>query len=88
MLPSRRELDFYKIAFFKLDGKRLQQIIQKSMDFEVETRETSMQKRFEQISFFLHRFFIDFSSILEGFGDPNGGQDGPKIGKLGIKKAT
>ena len=26
---------------------------------------------------------IDFGSILAGFGVPNGGQDGPQIGKLG-----
>ena len=88
MLPSRRELDFYKIAFFKLDGKRLQKIIRKSMDFEVETRDKSMNKCFEKISFFLHRFFIDFSAILGGLGAPSGSQDGPKVGELGLTKAT
>ena len=33
-------------------------------------------------------FGIDLESILEVFGIPNGGQDGPKMGKLGVKKAT
>ena len=33
-------------------------------------------------------FFVNFGTILEGFGIPNGGQDGPKMGKIGIKKAT
>ena len=44
VLPSRQELDFYKIAFFELDGKKLPKIVEKSMDFEVENPEKSMQK--------------------------------------------
>ena len=62
-------------------------LIQKSMDFEVENRGNRRQTRIEKSSFFPHGFFINFGSILEGFGAPNGGQDGPKLGKLGIKKA-
>ena len=58
------------------------------MDFEVQNRGKSMQKRIEQTSIFPHCFFLDFGPILEGFGAPNGGQDGPKLGKLGITKAT
>ena len=58
------------------------------MDFEVENREKSMQKRIEKNKLYQHGFFIDFSSILEGFGAPNEGQDGTEIGKLGAKKAT
>ena len=38
--------------------------------------------------FFLYGFFINFGIILEGFGLPNGGQDGPKMGKLVVKKTT
>ena len=53
MLPSRRELNFQKIA-----------------------------------PRFLTSIFHGFGVHLEGFGAPNGGQDGPKMGKIGIKKAT
>ena len=38
--------------------------------------------------FISYGFFVNFGTILEGFGLPNGGQDGPKMGKLGVKKAT
>ena len=61
--------------------------MQKSMDFEVENREKSIKKRIEKSMFFPHRFFIDLEFILGGFGAPNGGQDGSKIGKLVNKKA-
>ena len=58
------------------------------MDFEVENWEKSEENGVRNTTFFPHGFFINFSSILEGFGGLNGGQDGPKMGKLGIKKAT
>ena len=46
------------------------------------------KKGVRNTTFFPHGFFINFGSILEGFGRPNGGQDGPRMGKLGVKKAT
>ena len=58
------------------------------MDFEVENCEKSEEKGVRITKFFPHGFSINFGSILEGFGVPNGGQDGPKMGKLGIKRAT
>ena len=58
------------------------------MDFEVENQGKSMQKRIRQVIFSnIDLPFLDFGPILEGFGAPNGGQDGPKLGKLGITKA-
>ena len=54
VLPSRRELDFYIIALFESDAKSFQKIIQKSMDFEFENGETSMQKRVKKASIFSH----------------------------------
>ena len=35
VLPSRRELNFYKIEFFELDAKRHRKQIKKGMDFDV-----------------------------------------------------
>lgn len=57
------------------------------MDFEVENQGKSMKQRFKKTLFFPHGFFIDFSSSLGGFGVPNGSQDGPEMGKLGLTKA-
>jgi len=39
------------------------------MDFEVENREKSMQKRFKKKELFSHRFFVDFGFVLEGLGE-------------------
>ena len=36
MLPSRRELNFYKIVFSIHDDQKHAKIVQKSIDFEVE----------------------------------------------------
>ena len=58
------------------------------MDFEVENSEKSEENGVRNTTCFPHGFFDNFGSILERFGPPNGGQDGPKMGKLGIKKAT
>ena len=60
----------------------------KSMDFEFENGEKSMQERSKKTCFFSYGFFVNFGTILEGFGLSNGGQDGSKMGKLGVKKAT
>ena len=60
----------------------------KSMDFEFENGGQLMQKRSKKLCFISYGFFVNFGTILEGFGIPNGGQDGPKMGKLGVKKAT
>ena len=59
----------------------------KSMDFEFENGE-KLKKTLEKNMFYFIWFFVNFGTILEGFGLPNGGQDGPKMGKLGVKKAT
>jgi len=67
VLPSRRELDFHKIALFEFNGKSFQKINEKPMDFEVENRGNSMKKRLKKRSIFSHRFFIDFSLILASF---------------------
>jgi len=58
------------------------------MDFEVENRGKSMQKRIAKTSFFQHRFFIDFSSILASIWEGLGEVWGPKMRKLGVKEAT
>ena len=47
-----------------------------------------MHERIEKTSFFQHRFFIDFSSILASIWEGLGEVWGPKMGKLGVKKAT
>ena len=71
VLPSRRELDFYIIALFESDAKSFQKIIKKSVDFELENREKSMQKRdkIASIFFIFYRFFDDLGFILEGLGE-------------------
>ena len=69
-LPPARELDFYKIAFFELDGKRLQKLIQKSMDFEVENQKNRCNDALKKQSF----FNMDFSSILTPFWEGSGSQ--------------
>ena len=43
-------------------------LVQKTMDFEVENSEKSIKKCIKNITIFLHGFFIDFGSILEGLG--------------------
>ena len=58
------------------------------MGFEIENWEKSKAQGIRNTTFFPHGFFINFDAILEGFGVPNGGQDGPKMGELGVKKAT
>ena len=58
------------------------------MDFEVENQGNSIKKWFQKAIIFQLPFLMNLGSILEGFGAPNGGQDGPKMGKLGVKKAT
>ena len=58
------------------------------MNFQVGNRRKSMQKRIAKTSFFQHRFFIDFSSILASIWEGLGEVWGPKMGKLGIKQAT
>ena len=63
MLPSRRELNFYKFVFSIHDDQKHAKIIQKSIDFEVENREKSMKKTLKKTSF----VFIDFSSIFHRF---------------------
>ena len=63
-------------------------LLQKTIDFQVENREKSMKQCVEKSMFFPHRFFIDLEFILGGFGAPNGGQDGAKMGKLGVQKAN
>ena len=62
--------------------------MRKSMDFEFENGEKLTQKRSKKICFISYGFFVNFGTILEGFGIPSGGQDGPKMGKLGVKKTT
>ena len=58
------------------------------MDFEFENGE-KLKKTLEKNMFYFNMVFSSiFGTILEGFGIPNGGQDGPKMGKLGVKKAT
>ena len=57
------------------------------MEFEVENRGNSIRKLFQKAIIFQLPFLMDLGSILEGFGAPNGGQDGPKMGKLGFKKS-
>ena len=64
VLPSRRELDFYKIAFFELDGKNIKKIIKRSMDFQVEISENSFKIALKTLSFLEDAF----SGILSGFG--------------------
>ena len=63
VLPSKRELDFYKIAFFELDGKRLQKLIQKSMDFDIENQKNRCNDALKKQAF----FNMDFSSIFRRF---------------------
>ena len=65
MLPSRRELNFCKIAFFKLYAETPQKSSKKAMDFEVKiekNREKNVSKKY---------VFFDcvFLSILGGFGE-------------------
>ena len=43
-------------------------LIQKTMDLEVLNSEKSIKKCIKNIMIFLHGFFIDFGSILEGLG--------------------
>ena len=73
VLPSRRELDFYKIAFFEFDGKNIKKIIKKSMDFQVEISENSFKNCFENSFIFGGRFFWDFERIWDGFWEGLGG---------------
>ena len=56
------------------------------MHFEVQNRGKSKENGVRNMTFFPHGFLINFGSILEGFGAPNGSQDALKIGNLGIKK--
>jgi len=63
-------------------------LLQKSMDFEVENRGQSIKKRFKNACCFSHGFFIDFPWILASIWEGLGEVWGPKIGKLGVKKAT
>ena len=58
------------------------------MDFEFENGEKLKKNARKKYVLFQYGFFVNFGTILEGFGIPNGGQDGPKMGKLGVKKAT
>ena len=73
MLPSRRELDLLKIAFFEFDGKNIKKIIKKSMDFQVEISENSFKNCFENSCIFGGRFFWDFERIWDGFWEGLGG---------------
>ena len=56
---------------------------QKSFKNEIQHGSKPIKNRVRKRVVFRPRFLIDFGSILAGFGVPNGGQDGPQIGKLG-----
>ena len=89
VLPSRRELDFYKIAFFEFGGETHQQIIKKSMDFEMQSWDISLTSCLENACFFRVRFFINLEWILEGvwevLGRLGGGKRVWKLAQMAIQ---
>ncbi|MEC8589897.1 MAG: hypothetical protein VXY35_07065, partial [Candidatus Thermoplasmatota archaeon] len=50
--PVQARARFLQNRIFELDGKKHPKIIEKSMDFEVENHEKSMQKRIEKTILF------------------------------------
>ena len=62
MLPSRRELNFYKIAVFDLDAKAHGKSSEKYIDFEVKIQENYGKNRFPKRGIFL----LDFPVNLDG----------------------
>ena len=63
MLPSRRELNFCIIAFFKLYAETLQKSSKKTLDFEVKI-EKNREKNVSKKDVFFDCVFL---SILGGF---------------------
>ena len=71
MLPSRRELNFCIITFFKLYPETLEKSSKKALDFEVKiekNREKNVsKKKFFSIAFF-YQFLGGWGRFWEGFG--------------------
>ena len=67
-------------CYLFIDGERHQQIVQKSMVFEVEKIEKIVEKTFLDICGCSTSFFIDFESILGGFWEALGVLGGVKRG--------
>ena len=91
VLPSRRELDFYKMAFFEFDGKSIKESPKNQWIFRSKIKKNRLKNAFENHCF----FFIDFSWIFHGFWPCFGGswegfghhlavQKGPRKNKIRI----
>ena len=80
MLPSRRELNFNKIAFSKHDGKKYQKTFPKSMIFEAEnsikSRKDSEPKRIRSRTRLWSSSETVSGGSWEGFGSVLGGFGG------------
>ena len=80
--PVQAGAQFLQNRVFFVCCQKHPKIIKKSMDFEVENREKSMQERVEKTSF----FHIDFSSIFRRFWPRFGGSWGGFGRHLAIQK--
>ena len=59
---------FVDLDSFWRDCEMHPNLMQKSMDFEVENREKVIKKGFKNMTFFLHGFCTNFGPIWEGLG--------------------
>ena len=64
VLPSRRELDFYKIAFFEFDGKNIKKSSKNRWIFRSKFLKIRLKIALKTLSFLEDVF----SGILSGFG--------------------
>ena len=71
VLPSRRELNFYKIAVFDLDAKTHRTSSEEYLDFEVKIQENYGQNRFSKQT---RHFLLELGrpqSLYENGGGPS-----------------
>ena len=77
---------FVDLDSFWRDCEMHPNLMQKSMDFEVENREKVIKKGFKNMTFFLHGFCTNFGPIWEGLGGVLGSilasKTGPQRAKL------
>ena len=79
VLPSRRELDFYKIAFFEFDGKNIKKSSKNRWIFRSKFPKIRLKIALKTLAFWEDVFFWDFERIWDGFWEGLGGHGGSKI---------
>ena len=82
VLPSRRELDFYKIAFFEFDGKNIKKSSKNRWIFRSKFPKIRLKIALKTLAFWedvfsgiLNGFGMVFGRVWEAIGRPLGLQD-------------